>query len=147
MKTNFARVTYNGEISETGDWYRYGEVCDVCKKHYRPDGTFHSIKPDLTEMDLCSDCIRLLLNNKIKYNDAISTFTVELDGKKVVAYSNIDGSFLKEGMLYIGKRNTGWQLGKCLLVQDGYVMSDPPGKLYSYNTYECRVVKSIENAP
>lgn len=75
------------------------------------------------------------------------TFQVEIDGKTIVAYENIRGEQLKKGDLYIAKRNTGWQLGKCGRVMLGpnekWVESDPPCAIYSYDCWECRKVKEI----
>lgn len=74
-----------------------------------------------------------------------STFEVTIEGKRIIAYNNIDGSSLKPGDMYIAKRNTGWQLAKCLHVNlvSGWVASDPIGKIYSYDCCECRKVKEI----
>lgn len=74
-----------------------------------------------------------------------STFETTIDGKKVIAYNNIDGSLLNPGDMYIAKRNTGWQLAKCLYVDlvHSWVASDPFGQIYSYDCCECRKVKEI----
>lgn len=74
-----------------------------------------------------------------------STFEVTIEGRRVIAYNNIDGSSLKPGDMYIAKRNTEWQLAKCLYVDlvKGWVASDPIGKIYSYDCCECRKVKEI----
>lgn len=70
-----------------------------------------------------------------------------LDGKSIIAYREIRGNELVPGDLYIAKRNTGWHLGKCLKVNHeyGWVMSDPPCKLYSYNCNECYKVLCVNN--
>lgn len=72
-------------------------------------------------------------------------FEVEINGSRIIAYREILGDQLKPGDFYIAKRNTGWQLGKCYKVNldDGWVMSDPPCKLYSYNCNECHKVLQI----
>lgn len=73
------------------------------------------------------------------------TFEVRITDMIITAHVNIRGDQFKPGDMYIAKRNTGWQLGKCYLVnlKDNYVMSDPPGKLYSYDCHECFKVKDI----
>ena len=77
------------------------------------------------------------------------TFEVRITDLIITAYKNIRGDKLKPGDMYIAKRNTGWQLGKCYKVylEDNYVMSDPPGKLYSYDCHECCKVKDIMALP
>lgn len=77
------------------------------------------------------------------------TFEVRITDLVITAYTNIRGDQLKPGDMYIAKRNTGWQLGKCRLVnlEGNWVMSDPPGKLYSYDCQECFKVKNIEALP
>lgn len=71
------------------------------------------------------------------------TFEVVIGNKRVIAYSHIYGDELKVGDMYIGKRNTGWQLAKCGKVTQGWVASDPFGQIYSYDCCECRKVKEI----
>lgn len=79
------------------------------------------------------------------------TFEVRIGDMVITAYANIRGDELVRGDMYIAKRNTGWQLGKCCRVYlepgANYVMSDPPGKLYSYNCNECYKVKDIKALP
>lgn len=71
---------------------------------------------------------------------------------KVVKLSNcngvaiIDPEFdchnLKPGDLYVGKRNTGWNLGVCGEIRDGYIQEQNV-RIYSYNIGECRKVNKI----
>ena len=77
------------------------------------------------------------------------TFEIRITDTIVTAYSHIRGNRLKYGDMYIARRNGGWQLGKCYKVdhENNYVMSDPPGKLYSYNYEECFKVKDIVVLP
>lgn len=72
-------------------------------------------------------------------------FEVTIDNARVVAYRKICGDQLEPGDMYIAKRNTGWQLAKCLKVyfEENYVMPDPPLSIYPYDCYECRKVLMI----
>lgn len=73
------------------------------------------------------------------------TFDVVIDNMHITAYKNVHGHDLEPGDMYIAKRNTGWRLGKCRLVdhKNGWVVADPPLTLYSYNCNECYKVKSM----
>ena len=75
------------------------------------------------------------------------TFEVIIGNQRIIAYENIRGWDLKPGDMYIGKRNTGWQLAKCGKVHTephtGWVDSDPFGAIYSYDCGECHKVKEI----
>ena len=76
-------------------------------------------------------------------------FEAIIDNTRVIAYREIHGDELKQGDMYIAKRNTGWKLGKCLYVNnhDGYVVSDPPCELYSYDCHECyKVLKVLDES-
>ena len=110
-------------------------------------------------MNICSACIYgIMVKNKYGkiftpgtcdlFRDDMcpDLFSVKIDGHFVVAYREKNGDKLKPGDLYIAKRNTGWQIGKCLKVnlEDGYVMSDPPCEVYSYDLHECYKVYSIK---
>jgi len=56
---------------------------------------------------------------------------------------NFDCRNLKEGDLYVGKRNGGWKLGICDYVTDGFVQAKM-AMIYSYDCCECRkVIKLI----
>ena len=76
----------------------------------------------------------------------IDTFKIEIDGKLITACWYITGRNLKPGDLYIAKRNTGWQLAKCLYVnqEEGWVMPDPPASVYSYDCWECHKVIEVK---
>ena len=49
---------------------------------------------------------------------------------------------LKPGDLYVGKRNTGWNLGICGDIRDGYI-EEQNIRIYSYDICECKKVLSI----
>ena len=72
-------------------------------------------------------------------------FKVVIDEKIIIAHREIRGDKLVPGDLYIAKRNTGWQIGKCLKVnlESGWVMSDPPMEIYSYDCHECHKILFI----
>lgn len=65
------------------------------------------------------------------------TFNIELNGKTIIAYTDVHRPI--PGQLYIAKRNTGWHLLTCALVQDGYVV--PVEDAYYYDVHECYCVK------
>lgn len=57
-----------------------------------------------------------------------------------------DPGTIKVGDLYIGKRNTGWELGIAGEIVDGYIVSRYGpilDMIYTYNITECRKVKAI----
>lgn len=60
--------------------------------------------------------------------------------------ASIDSEFdchnLKPGDLYVGKRNTGWNLGICGEIHDGYIQEQNV-RIYSYDINECKKVKKI----
>lgn len=49
---------------------------------------------------------------------------------------------LRPGDLYVGKRNTGWNLGICGEIHDGYIQEQNV-RIYSYNIEECRKVLKV----
>ncbi len=147
MKTNLEKVDLHGAVIGDGEWWRYTETCDLCHRKYDIFSLIHSKKPDLREIDLCEACLRKLVSHDITGKKAKDTFELELDGKRLTVFRNIDGRFLKPGMMYVAKRNTDYQLGKCFFIseEDGVVVPDPPYSMYFYNVDECRVVKKCES--
>lgn len=110
-------------------------------------------------MNICSACIYgIMVKNKygkiftpgtcdlFKDDGCPDLFFVHIDGCFVVAHREINGDKLKPGDTYIAKRDTGWHIGRCLKVnlEDGYVMSDSPCEVYSYDLHECYKVYSIK---
>ena len=88
---------------------------------------------------------------QLRQNYLNDTFDVEIDGKLVTVYTHIKGDKLKPGDMYIVKVVSGWKLEKCFDVKheplNCYVISDTPGKLYSYNWWECYKVKDSKTLP
>ena len=78
-----------------------------------------------------------------------NTFEVTIGEKHITAYSDIRGWDLKPGDMYIAKRNTGWQLGKCTRVrtEPGTMFVEGESEtirfMYPYDCGECYKVKDI----
>lgn len=49
---------------------------------------------------------------------------------------------LRPGDLYVGRRNTGWNLGIVGEIHDGYIQEQNV-RIYSYDIHECVKVKKI----
>lgn len=67
----------------------------------------------------------------------INNFIAEVD-------ESFDCSYLQEGDLYVGKRNTGWEFGICKKVENGCVMA-VSAMIYSYDTCECKKIIRMIN--
>ena len=65
MKTDIKQVSYM-DINESGDWYVWNEFCDLCGKQYKGHNVSSGSKPDENENDYCLDCMREMIDNKIK---------------------------------------------------------------------------------
>lgn len=60
MKSNIQKVPYSDKCQGTMDWWSWDEICDNCGKVIFEFGHFqNNSKPDDTEEDLCSNCLRL----------------------------------------------------------------------------------------
>ena len=74
MKTNIRRVDYGGNSNVFGKWWTWDETCDRCGVNTRDSFFMTSVKPDESEADFCSDCIRYLMDNNIPYSEAKNIF-------------------------------------------------------------------------
>lgn len=69
MKVNVAEVKYSNPVMLcTGSgWWTWTEICDKCGKISRDSGdALANGRPDTKEEDLCIDCLRHLLDEKIR---------------------------------------------------------------------------------
>ena len=67
MKTNIRRLNYNGKPNPTnGKWWSWDETCDKCGADCGKSGWTTTEKPDTTEKDYCLNCIRQLLDERVK---------------------------------------------------------------------------------
>lgn len=49
-------------------WWSWYETCDRCKAHIHGMEFLSSVHPHLDEVDLCTTCLRYLLDHHIKYD-------------------------------------------------------------------------------
>lgn len=162
MKLNIKRCDSYGREDPCGDFWSYGEVCDICRDQYLVDAAIHNKYPNVGEKDICISCMRKILDNDLDRNSQTlfrtekviiprrnlvicgdSMKVTDTENIEVTFYPELDGRFIKTGMVYIGKRNTGWFLGKCQYVKDHIIYGYPNFDIYPYDDYECRVVTNI----
>ena len=65
MKTDIKQVT-NIYISNPTNWWVWNEFCDKCGKQCRSQNVFSGSKPNENEKDYCLDCMREMIDDKIK---------------------------------------------------------------------------------
>jgi len=71
MKKNIHKVDYNGNPDKNGRWWKWEEICDRCGKETEMNNYLHSRREDESELDLCTNCLRYLMDNKISYQQAV----------------------------------------------------------------------------
>ena len=72
MKTKIEQITYNGEPSSTGKWWRWHETCDLCGADCGKDDYQTMTKPDTTEKDYCLSCLKKLLKERVEEQEKIN---------------------------------------------------------------------------
>lgn len=72
----------------------------------------------------------------------LSFMIIEIEGLKLeVSDKSLYDEKIEVGELYVGKRNTGWQLGTFRMMSpEGWVYDQARPGIYPYNDYECRKV-------
>lgn len=73
MKSN---IQYNGT------WWSWEETCDKCNKLIHNDKFESTEKPDAEELDLCSNCIRELMDSNILYEKAKEKYKPNKDQRE-----------------------------------------------------------------
>ena len=103
------------------------------------------------DTDVCEEyCNKVKVNQfeEINCRAIAKSFKGEIY-MKVRIYKNLTGKSLKPGDLFVGRRNTGWELGVCSYVDDGgYVISSDVNtygftQIYPYDNHEIRKVDKI----
>ena len=103
------------------------------------------------DINKCDELRCKLSNNNFEEVDCTAV-AKDFKGKislKVRIYKKLTGKSLKPGDLFVGRRNTGWELGVCSYVDDeGYVISSDVNtygfaQIYPYDNHEIRKVDKI----
>lgn len=73
-------------------------------------------------------------------------FKVKVGNLQVTATWDVSGKDLKPGDLYIGCRDSGWEIAQCKKVEPviNMVIPDPPCAIYHYDMEECFKVLEVQ---
>lgn len=69
MKYNLRKVNLRNKPSMFGKWWKWDEKCDRCGSVIERGEVLTNKEPDLSEIDLCCDCMRYFMMNNIRYKD------------------------------------------------------------------------------